>query len=70
MQNTIWIFGTYEANEALKELYGDDYEEPGKNPFEQQNTANQNNLTGRVATHFSLFSSRIVVLTSKGKIQC
>ena len=24
-----------EANEALKELYGDDYEEPG-NPFDNQ----------------------------------
>ena len=37
-----------EANEALKELYGDDYEEPG-NPFADQNPSQKNNLTGKVS---------------------
>ena len=37
-----------EANEALKELYGDDYEEPN-NPFGSQEES-KNNLTGKVAT--------------------
>lgn len=34
-----------EANEALKELYGDDYEQPGQ----QQSMSNQSNLTGKVS---------------------
>lgn len=38
-----------EADEALRELYGDDYEEPN-NPFANQNPAQKNNLTGKVAT--------------------
>ena len=36
-----------EANEALRELYGEDYEEP-RNPFDKQNEAQKNNLSGKV----------------------
>ena len=37
-----------EANEALKDLYGDDYVEPG-NPFDQQSIIPKNNLTSKMA---------------------
>ena len=46
-----------EADEALRELYGDDYEEP-TNPFDQKNAGTKNNLTSRVATSIGQFFNR------------
>ena len=46
-----------EANEALRELYGEDYEEP-RNPLDSQNEASKNNLTGKVKERLGAWFSQ------------